>query len=108
MAAGELEVANLIVLDIQQGDQCDFFLFALGAGLLQQSDGVAPFDKTLFSERGDMIEIVITQALWNTTNHGTANLFDPGTGPCSRAYIFDTNYTLWFSAQLMPVNKILD
>ena len=71
--AGKLEIANLIVLDTEQGYQGDFLFLALSLGLLQQGHRVAAFDEALPGETDNLVKIVIPQAPWNTADHDVSN-----------------------------------
>jgi hypothetical protein len=70
MPAAKLKILNLVVFYIQQADQCDLFFLALRFGVLQQRDGIEPFDKPLSREKSDMIKIIISQAAWVAADHG--------------------------------------
>jgi hypothetical protein len=71
--AGKLQIANLIVLDAEQGYQGDFLFLALGFGLLQQGNRIAAFDEALPGKTDNFVEIVIPQAPWNTADHNVSN-----------------------------------
>lgn len=71
--AGKLEIANLIVLDTEQGHQGDFLFLALGVGLLHQGHRVAAFDEALPGKTDNFVKIVIPQTTWDTADHDVSN-----------------------------------
>ena len=60
MPAAKFKILNYIVLHIQHCDQCNFFSFTFGRGLIHECDCVITFDKPLARKEGYMIKIIIT------------------------------------------------
>jgi hypothetical protein len=69
VGTGKPEIADLVVVDIQQGDQGNFLLFLLRFGLTHQGNRIDSFDETLAREFGYLFEVEMPHAPWNTACH---------------------------------------
>lgn len=69
VAATEFKLADLVIIDVQQGYQGDLFFFAFGAGLLQQGKRAAAFDKPLARKKSDAFEIIVPEAFRVMAGH---------------------------------------